>query len=93
MGKRLHMDCIDKWHRLNPNQLITGYLSANVSPDKEQLQGMSQMFVHKVMHFDAPSNSTLSQEEHVATLERELYTLRCPAEVFDDVKILHAKAN
>ena len=53
---------------------------------------MLQTFIYEVMYFDTPTTSTLSQEEHVAALERELYTLRCLAEVFDDVKILHAKA-
>ena len=50
------------------------------------------MFIHKVMHFDAPSNGTLSQEEHVTALERELYALHCPAKVFDGIKIPCAKA-
>ena len=44
------------------------------------------------MHFNAPSNSTLSQEERIAALKWELYALYRPAEVFDGVKILHAKA-
>ena len=73
VGKRLFMECVDKWHRLNPNQLITGCLSASASPDEEQLQGMLQTFIHEVMHFDSPATGTLSQEECVAALERELY--------------------
>ena len=91
IGKQLYMECIDKWHRLNPNQLITGCLSANASPDKEQLQGMSQTFIHEVIHVDTSSNGTLSQEERVAALERELYALCCPAKVFDGVEIPCAK--
>ena len=93
VGKWLYMERVDKWHRLNPNQLITGQLSASANPDKEQLQGMSQTFIHKVMHFDAPTNGTLSQEERVTALERELYALCCPAKVFDGVKIPRAKAH
>ena len=85
VGKQLYMEHVDEWHRLNPNQLITSQLSASTNPDKEQLQGMSQMFIHEVMHFDAPTTGTLSQEERVAALEWELYALRCPAEVFDGV--------
>ena len=54
---------------------------------------MSQTFIHEVMHFDAPPTSTLSREEHIAALERELYTLRRPAEVFDGVEIPRAKAH
>ena len=92
VGKQLYIEQVDKWHRLNPNQLITGHLSANASLDKEQLQGMSQTFIHKVMQFNALAIGTLSQEEHVAALERELYTLHHPAEVFDGVKILRTKA-
>ena len=76
VGKRLYMERVDEWHRLNPNQLITGRLSASANPDEEQLQGMSQTFIHEVMHFDAPTTSTLSQEERVAALEQELYALR-----------------
>ena len=93
VGKWLYMEQVDEWHRLNLNQLITGRLSASANPNKEQIQGMSQMFIHEVMHFNAPATGTLSREECVAALERELYALHRPAKVFDGVEIPRAKAH
>ena len=92
ISKQLYIECMDKWHRLNLNQFITGYLSAHASANKEQLQGMSQTFIHKVMYFNSLSNHTLSWEEYVAALEQELYAFYYPTKVFDRVEIPHAKA-
>ena len=34
-GKQLYMERVDEWHQLNPNQPITGRLSASANPDEE----------------------------------------------------------
>ena len=61
------------------------------SPNAEQLQGMSQMFIHELIHLDSTGNEILSYEEQVAVLEQELYTLHCPTEVFDGIEFPHTK--
>ncbi|KAG5348853.1 hypothetical protein C0989_007729 [Termitomyces sp. Mn162] len=74
-GKRLYMERIEEWHRLNPGQIVTGRLSSNANPDPEQA-AMQQSLIHEVMQQDVAMSRVLSKEEQIEALERELFALR-----------------
>ncbi|KNZ72416.1 hypothetical protein J132_03382 [Termitomyces sp. J132] len=73
-SKRLYMECIEEWHRLNPGQIVTGRLSSNANPDPEQA-AMQQLLIHEVMQQDVAMGQALSKEEWIEALERELFAL------------------
>ncbi|KNZ72258.1 hypothetical protein J132_04051 [Termitomyces sp. J132] len=85
-GKRLYMECIEEWHRLNPGQIITGRLSSNANPDPEQA-AMQQSLIHEVMQQDVAMGRALSKEEQIKALECELFALRQNGEKFDGVQV------
>ncbi|KAG5331198.1 hypothetical protein C0989_008323 [Termitomyces sp. Mn162] len=74
-GKRLYMEHIKEWHRLNPGQIITGRLSSSTNPDPKQA-AMQQSLIHKVMQQDIAMGQVLSKEERIEALEHELFALR-----------------
>ncbi|KNZ81105.1 hypothetical protein J132_03096 [Termitomyces sp. J132] len=88
-GKRLYMERIEEWHRLNPGQIVTGRLSSNANPDPEQV-AMQQSLIHEVMQQDVAMSRALSKEEWIEVLERKLFALRQNGEKFDGVQVPHA---
>ncbi|KAG5348663.1 hypothetical protein C0989_009097, partial [Termitomyces sp. Mn162] len=74
-GKRLYMERIEEWHRLNPGQIVTGRLSSNANPDPEQA-AMQQSLIHEVMQQDIAMSQALSKEEWIEALEHKLFALR-----------------
>ncbi|KAG5727589.1 hypothetical protein E4T56_gene12324 [Termitomyces sp. T112] len=87
-GKRLYIEHIKKWHRLNPGQIITGRLFSNANPDPEQA-AMQQLLIHKVMQQDITTGQALSKEEWIKALECELFALRQSGKKFDGVQVPH----
>ncbi|KNZ71329.1 hypothetical protein J132_00027 [Termitomyces sp. J132] len=85
-SKQLYMECIKKWHRLNPGQIVTGKLSSSANPDPEQV-AMQQLLIHKVMQQDVAIGQALSKEEWIEALECELFALRQPGEKFDSIQV------
>ncbi|KAG5348840.1 hypothetical protein C0989_007836, partial [Termitomyces sp. Mn162] len=81
-GKRLYMERIKEWHRLNPGQIITSRLSSNANPDPKQA-AMQQLLIHEVMQQDIAMGRVLSKEERIKALECELFALRQPGKKFD----------
>ncbi|KNZ78777.1 hypothetical protein J132_09915 [Termitomyces sp. J132] len=73
-GKRLYMECIEEWHRLNPGQIVTGRLSSNANPDPEQA-AMQQLLIYEVMQQDVAMGQVLCKEEWIEALEHELFAL------------------
>ncbi|KNZ80378.1 hypothetical protein J132_06115 [Termitomyces sp. J132] len=73
-GKRLYMEHIKEWHRLNPGQIVTGRLSSSTNPDPKQA-AMQQSLIHKVMQQDITMGQVLSKEERIEALEHELFAL------------------
>ncbi|KNZ76073.1 hypothetical protein J132_00349 [Termitomyces sp. J132] len=71
-GKRLYMEHIKEWHRLNPRQIVTGRLSSNANLDPKQA-AMQQLLIYK--------------EEWIKALEHELFALRQPGKKFDSVQV------
>ncbi|KAG5734182.1 hypothetical protein E4T56_gene1357 [Termitomyces sp. T112] len=67
-GKRLYIERIEEWHRLNPGQIVTGRLSSNANPDPEQA-AMQQSLIHEVMQQDVATGRVLSKEERIEALE------------------------
>ncbi|KAG5349362.1 hypothetical protein C0989_004379 [Termitomyces sp. Mn162] len=55
-GKRLYMEHIKEWHRLNPGQIVTGRLSSNANPDPKQA-AMQQLLIHEAT---PPTSDTLA---------------------------------
>ncbi|KNZ78114.1 hypothetical protein J132_01638, partial [Termitomyces sp. J132] len=88
-GKRLYIERIEEWHRLNPGQIVTGRLSSNANPDPEQA-AMQQSLIHEVMQQDVATGRVLSKEERIEALERELFALRRNGEKFDGVQVPRA---
>ncbi|KAG5323708.1 hypothetical protein C0989_011982, partial [Termitomyces sp. Mn162] len=88
-GKRLYIERIEEWHRLNPGQIVTGRLSSNANPDPEQA-AMQQSLIHEVMQQDVATGRALSKEERIEALERELFALRQNGEKFDGVQVPRA---
>ncbi|KAG5329543.1 hypothetical protein C0989_009512, partial [Termitomyces sp. Mn162] len=88
-GKRLYIERIKEWHRLNPGQIVTGRLSSNANPDPEQA-AMQQSLIHKVMQQDVATGRALSKEEQIEALECELFALRQNGEKFDGVQVPRA---
>ncbi|KNZ76467.1 hypothetical protein J132_10442 [Termitomyces sp. J132] len=85
-GKRLYIERIKEWHRLNPGQIVTGRLSSNTNPDPEQA-AMQQSLIHEVMQQDVTTDQALSKEERIEALERELFALQQNGEKFDGVQV------
>ncbi|KNZ78741.1 hypothetical protein J132_10329, partial [Termitomyces sp. J132] len=88
-GKRLYIERVEEWHRLNPGQIVTGRLSSNANPDPEQV-AMQQSLIHEVMQQDVATGRALSKEERIEALERELFALRRNGEKFDGVQVSRA---
>ncbi|KAG5348732.1 hypothetical protein C0989_008585 [Termitomyces sp. Mn162] len=81
-GKRLYIERIEEWHRLNPGQIVTGRLSSNANPDPEQA-AMQQSLIHEVMQQDVATGRALSKEEWIEALECELFAFQQNSEKFD----------
>ncbi|KNZ78148.1 hypothetical protein J132_01673 [Termitomyces sp. J132] len=88
-GKRLYIERIEEWHRLNPGQTVTGRLSSNANPDPEQA-AMQQLLIHEVMQQDVATGRALSKEERIKALECELFALWRNGEKFDGIQVPRA---
>ncbi|KAG5639885.1 hypothetical protein DXG03_002593, partial [Asterophora parasitica] len=74
-------DHVDAWHCQNPNNITTGWLSANANPQAGMMLEAYQL------DCPVPQPGTLDVDGRISILERELLNLRRHREAFDGMEI------
>src|SRR4051812_13752976 len=84
----------DKWHHLNPGQMVKGQLSANANPTGEQLMFVvEQQALQKAEEqadIEVKLQRVLTDEDRISCLKQELFQLetrRNSRQQFDAVEI------
>jgi hypothetical protein len=76
-------DCINKWHKCNPVRSTSSSLMYEINP----VTTLSQTSVVTNMVLSLSTNA-FTADQHIATLEQEIFNLRNTKRTFDGVEIL-----